>query len=496
MGFVVAARHEELGQLVALKFVLPDVADDADVAERFLREGRASARLRSEHVARVFDVGRATLAGGTAPYLVMEHLEGADLATLGRERPLGAAEAVGYVLQACDALAEAHAAGIVHRDLKPENLFVTRSPKGAPLLKILDFGISRVSEGGRARLTGTSAVMGTPYYMSPEQMQSAKNADARSDIWALGAVLYELLCGRPPFSGETIAEICTAVLTKTPEPMHALAPEVHPELARVVMRCLDKDPDKRFATAGDLGYALAPFGPPPAESSGAFAIPSWLGEGRALRAAERPGALDRTTPRAATTPHSAPAEGVGASTVPLGPGGVAAATSLASASGPWPAAAAPGVGSSTGLAWRSTLARRSGRRGVRMLVGATIAGVVAVAVALVAVRGGQGTSTGEATSAAAHATAAPEAASTGVTAPPTAAPPLRTEAATASVAVPTPSVATASAAPPLPPAPRVTAPKGPPAPPAKATMPPPKARKAKALYWTSSDAGLVRKVAR
>ena len=188
MGVVVAATHLQLEERVALKFMLPEAYGDPDLAARFTREARAAVKLKSEHVARVLDVG--TLDTG-APYIVMEYLDGTDLADeLHKKGPLPVHEAAEYVLQACDALAEAHALGIVHRDLKPANLFLTRRGDGSPLVKLLDFGISKTSAFNDAgvAMTKTAAMMGSALYMSPEQMTSPKDVDARADVWALGTI--------------------------------------------------------------------------------------------------------------------------------------------------------------------------------------------------------------------------------------------------------------------------------------------------------------------
>ncbi len=193
MGMVALARHLQLQQPVAIKLLLPEVLDKDLVVQRFLREAQASVRLRSEHVCRVLDVGQ--LDNG-APYMVMEYLDGTDLDGLLRQKgPLAYGEAVDFVLQACEALAEAHSLGIVHRDLKPANFFLTQRADGSPLVKVLDFGISKTLSPIEESLTTTQAVLGTPAYMSPEQLRSSKHVDARSDIWSLGVVLYELCTG-------------------------------------------------------------------------------------------------------------------------------------------------------------------------------------------------------------------------------------------------------------------------------------------------------------
>src|ERR1041384_7316482 len=187
MGVVVQATHLQLHQSVAMKFLLPEVLANHQVVQRFLREAQAAVRLRSEHVARVIDVG--SLETG-APYMVLEYLDGADLSTFPRGQ-LSVGAIIDLVLQACEALAEAHSLGIVHRDIKPANFFITRATGGTPLLKLLDFGISKTPATG-GQLTATQTVMGTPAYMSPEQMRSSRNVDHRSDIWSLGVVLYEI----------------------------------------------------------------------------------------------------------------------------------------------------------------------------------------------------------------------------------------------------------------------------------------------------------------
>ena len=258
MGFVVAARHTELGNLVALKLLLPAAATRPDVVARFLREAKACVKLRSEHATRVIDVGE--LAGSGLPFIVMEYLEGASLAAVLRRGKLPVGHAVAFVAQACEAIEEAHALGIVHRDIKPDNLFVTKKGDAA-LVKVLDFGISQVlgPDPESGRLTGTADVMGTPLYMSPEQMRSARSAEPRSDVWALGATLFELLTGQPPFPGDNVTEICTRVLTGEPPRPRALRPAVPRALEPVVLRCLEKKPEKRFQTARELRVALAPF---------------------------------------------------------------------------------------------------------------------------------------------------------------------------------------------------------------------------------------------
>ena len=257
MGMVLGAWHELLGQRVALKVLRPDLVANPGLLERFKREAQAASRIRSDHVARVIDVD--ALADGT-PFMVMEYLEGQDLAAL-LQSPLPYRTAIEYVLQACDAIAEAHALGIIHRDIKPANLFLTRTREGKPLVKVLDFGISKIEKtdsGNPATVTKTSAVMGSAVYMSPEQMLSARDVDARTDIWSLGVTLYELCTGDVPFLGETLPQVCALVMNKPPPPPRTLRPDLPAELEVVILRCLDKDRDARFASVAELCWALAP----------------------------------------------------------------------------------------------------------------------------------------------------------------------------------------------------------------------------------------------
>jgi serine/threonine-protein kinase len=243
-----------------VKLLHSETAGSGDATERFRREARAAARIRSEHVARVIDVGIWT---GGIPYIVMEYLEGNDLAAeIAMRGPLPPEECAEYVMQAIEALAEAHAFGIVHRDLKPGNLFLARRADGTRLIKVLDFGISKQSAAaGEAALTRTSSLIGSPLYMSPEQMRSARTVDARADIWSLGAIMFELLAGRPPFGGETVIEACTAILNDELPSLTALRPDVPPHLEAIVRRCLEKERDQRYPSVGDLATDLAGFSP-------------------------------------------------------------------------------------------------------------------------------------------------------------------------------------------------------------------------------------------
>ena len=259
MGIVVAARHEQLDDYVAIKLMLPEVAASPDAVARFVREARAAAKIKSEHIARVSDVG--TLETGE-PYMVMEYLEGADLsATLQQQGRLPLDQAADYLLQACEAIAQAHELGIVHRDLKPANLYVvTNRRDGLPLVKVLDFGISKMAQTAvDSSMTKTSALMGSPLYMSPEQMQSARDVDLRTDIWALGVILFELLSGQPPFDGDTLPQVCAQILQGPTPDIRRFLPELPDAVVRVIERCLERDPARRFASVDDLASELAPF---------------------------------------------------------------------------------------------------------------------------------------------------------------------------------------------------------------------------------------------
>jgi serine/threonine-protein kinase len=258
MGIVYAAEHLVLKQRVAVKVLLPDAASSEAIVERFAREARAAAKINSEHVARVLDAG--SLSSGS-PFLVMEYLDGCDLEELLElQKTLPAREVVEYIIQALEGLAHAHAAKLVHRDLKPANLFLSTRPDGSNAIKLLDFGISKVTNGKPEdkRLTGRH-VLGSPVYMSPEQLRNATDIDGRADVWSMGIVAYELLTGEPPFDGDGVGEIFAAILEK--EPIHPtdVNAKVPRDLGDVVLRCLRRDPAERWDDAGRLARALLPY---------------------------------------------------------------------------------------------------------------------------------------------------------------------------------------------------------------------------------------------
>jgi eukaryotic-like serine/threonine-protein kinase len=261
MGIVLGATHLELGQRVAIKVLTVSEEDERrhEARERFLREGRATAALVSDHVVRVYDVG--TLPSG-APFMVMELLRGQDLArTLVERGRLSIERACDCVSQAAEAIACAHAQGIVHRDLKPSNLFLTQRSDGTPQVKVLDFGISKSTGSEQERVTGDltaeRSVLGTPFYMSPEQVRDAKAVDHRTDIWSLGLILHELLSGSPAFEGTTLPGICASIAADPPAALRLKRPEVPLEVEAIVLKCLEKDPGKRFQTARELVETLS-----------------------------------------------------------------------------------------------------------------------------------------------------------------------------------------------------------------------------------------------
>jgi eukaryotic-like serine/threonine-protein kinase len=369
MGTVLAAHHELLDVWVAVKLLSPQLVKNRSVVDRFLREARAAARLKSEHVARVTDVG--TLAGG-APYIVMDLLEGEDLEhRLERVGRIPIRDAVDFVLQALEGMAHAHAAGIIHRDLKPANLFAASTPDGREVIKVLDFGIAKLmdatSRGSGARsgaLTDEHATLGSPTYMAPEQVRGSRTVDHRADIWALGAILHELLTGQTAFGGQTVGEIFAAVLHDTATPLRKLCPEAPAQLEGIVAKCLERDPTRRFANVAELARSLVPFG------SGA-----WTGHAariqqtlaRAGKTSGGTGAGRRTSGPQGTISPPTPAE-------TWQPGGVPGAFARSAAAGAETQLAIDGHGSEISAFWP--------RPGRKQRIGA-IASMIAVVAAMV-----------------------------------------------------------------------------------------------------------------
>jgi serine/threonine-protein kinase len=264
MSQVWCAEHTSLGTKVALKFLLPELANLPDAPQRFVREARAAARVKSEHVARVLDEGMLPEDG--TPYMVMEFLEGKDLGRYIREgKRFPVDEALALTVQAADALSRAHAVGVIHRDVKPSNLFLTHRPDGAPFIKVLDFGIAKVVEDAdkdKLQLTKTTVVMGSALYMSLEQMRSTRTVDHRTDIYALGVSLYELLTGTHPFTAESFAELCVKVSLDPPEPLRDHRPDVPEALAEAIAVAYARNAPERYQTSGSFATALLPFATP------------------------------------------------------------------------------------------------------------------------------------------------------------------------------------------------------------------------------------------
>jgi len=281
MGYVVAARHLQLGQMVALKFMRDEICTP-EYKSRFLREARNTVRLKSKHVSRVLDVG--ALDGGT-PYMVMEYLEGRDLSDLlHKGGPVPVQEACEYILQACEAIAEAHGHGIVHRDLKPANLFLTKGQSGEPIVKVLDFGVSKVLDlgteeetnpGGRPRkeeradsvVTKITDLLGSPSYMAPEQIMSARDADARSDVWSLGVILFRLISGKAPFHAQSLGELIQQIMHGPIPSLRDAKPDIPAGLEHVVGRCLERERANRLGEVVELARLLAPYAGPVASPS-------------------------------------------------------------------------------------------------------------------------------------------------------------------------------------------------------------------------------------
>jgi serine/threonine-protein kinase len=259
IGFVVSATNIGLDEQVALKFLRPEFLENDEAVHRFTNEARLAAKVQHPNVARVLDIGSAD---GLGPFIVMELLVGRDLNQILREEgPLPVERAVDYVLEACAALSAAHARDIVHRDVKPDNLFLARQQQGRDIIKILDFGISKQTSrhARNPALFQTITALGSPSYMSPEQIRASPEIDGRADVWSLGCVLYELLTGRHAFDAPTLMQVCAVVLEREPQTLSAHVSGVPTGLEAVIHRCLEKSPDARYANVDELAHALRPF---------------------------------------------------------------------------------------------------------------------------------------------------------------------------------------------------------------------------------------------
>lgn len=291
MGHVYRARHRQLKRLVAIKLLSHDL-DGQEAVTRFLREARAVAQIGSVHVAHVMDAD--VLANGQ-PFIVMEYLQGRDLAAwVAAEGRLPVTVAVDFILQALEAIAEAHAQQIIHRDIKPGNLFATRTAGGDLIIKVLDFGLAKTSPSFDTLAPGITergAVLGTPSYMSPEQFMDAQAADVRSDIWALGATLFELLTGTPPFTGNSLPQVYRAVISRPIPSLRSLVPELPEGLENVVATCLTRERELRYADVAELALALKPWAGTGAEAH-AERIRRILERGTALTDPDVSGSVD------------------------------------------------------------------------------------------------------------------------------------------------------------------------------------------------------------
>jgi serine/threonine protein kinase len=268
MGTVVAGHHLLLDQKVAIKFLTTQASAHPEALGRFMQEARAAVRIKSEHVVRVRDVA----VENDLPYIVMEYLEGCDLAEwMRRHGPLSVERAIDFILQACEAIHEAHGLDIIHRDIKPPNLFAVQRSGVIQTIKVLDFGISKTLGIVPATLDPTEwepesvvtqdrTMIGSPYYMSPEQMESARDVDARTDVWALGVTLYELLSGKLPFEGRSLLQVYSHIASNVPLRLRDGSPHVPSELEAIILKCLERQRDRRCGSVAELAAALVRFG--------------------------------------------------------------------------------------------------------------------------------------------------------------------------------------------------------------------------------------------
>ncbi|WP_441292090.1 protein kinase domain-containing protein [Sorangium sp. KYC3313] len=371
MGAVYEARHAGTGRRVAVKVILGQAADD-ELVRRFQREARAVGAVESEHIAQVFDTGRDRETG--APYIAMEFLEGEDVqALIERLGPLPVDLALRIGLQACLGLERAHEAGIVHRDIKPANLFLARKQGGQRVVKVLDFGVAKVTDNslGNGGMTKSGALLGSPLYMSPEQARGSGAIDARSDIWSLGISLYHALSGHRPNEhltglGELVLSICTTPVRWIQE----IAPWVPPEVARVVHRALVIDPAGRTASASELAAALRAFLPGGEAIVEAMLVPldaatrasraSFGAISAPPHASSAPFGAALTPPRASAAPFEAAGRPPGGQSGPYALSGTAPATSVRLSSGPERPASRPPVALIAGGVLAAALAGGAG----------------------------------------------------------------------------------------------------------------------------------------
>jgi serine/threonine-protein kinase len=256
MGAVFAAEKIGTGERVAVKMLLPEFHNSDDLIARFLDEALAAQRLVHPNIVRVFDHGRSD--DGT-PFIVMELLEGVPVSAYlveGAHIPLS--HAVHIIQGLLAGLQLAHSRSVVHRDLKPANVFLARGASGKFEVKVLDFGIAKVMDmaGGMGSKTKTGIFLGTPAYMSPEQIAKPKTVDARSDLWSVGVMMYKMVTGRPPFQGQSEVDRLASILHDTPEPVEQIDPKLQP-IAEFMVRALEKDPDRRFQSAAEMSAALS-----------------------------------------------------------------------------------------------------------------------------------------------------------------------------------------------------------------------------------------------
>ena len=309
MGAVFSARHLLTGKRIALKWMLPELAKDLDAVHRFLREAHAAGRISHPNVVDVYDVGRH----GESYFLVMEFLQGEPLTSALARRDLTPPEVLSLLLPAMRGVGAAHRRGVVHRDLKPDNIFLAYEEDGVRRdAKVLDFGISKLSSDDQQvnlRLTKTGAVVGTPYYMAPEQIRGSQQLDQRADVYAFGVILYEALTGRVPFEADTYGALVLEVATGTPKTPLELVPALPPELSLIVLRAMARDMNDRYASMENLVAALEPFTLPNAmRSTGQRSLHNAASQEREAARLESISETARTAsrpPRGPTRPHLA-----------------------------------------------------------------------------------------------------------------------------------------------------------------------------------------------